>query len=79
MESNWSGTIVLSQTSCPLKIMLGLIAREPNFWLLKGGLNLEKPVRRGTVEETTFELLHLSLLREYLALEFGELKVSCSF
>lgn len=34
--------------------------------------------RSNTVEETTFHLLHISLLREYLDLEFASVKhVSC--
>uniref|UniRef100_A0A7N8YBU5 5'-3' exoribonuclease 1 n=1 Tax=Mastacembelus armatus TaxID=205130 RepID=A0A7N8YBU5_9TELE len=58
-------------------IMLGLTSHEPNFSLLReevrfGGKKSQKRIT--TPEETTFHLLHLSLMREYIDYEFSELK-----
>ncbi|XP_063965175.1 5'-3' exoribonuclease 1-like [Lytechinus pictus] len=56
-------------------IMLGLISHEPHFSLLREEVRFGKQAKRPTtVEETTFHLLHLSLFREYLALEFSAIK-----
>ncbi|WAR13812.1 XRN1-like protein, partial [Mya arenaria] len=57
-------------------MMLGLATHEPLFTLLReeirfGGKAKQRPQ---TPEETTFHLLHLSLFREYLDIEFSELK-----
>ncbi|KAJ8021757.1 5'-3' exoribonuclease 1 [Holothuria leucospilota] len=58
-------------------LMLGLVSHEPHFSLLREEVRFGKQSqqqRPTTPEETTFHLLHLSLLREYLAEEFKELK-----
>ncbi|XP_030607543.1 5'-3' exoribonuclease 1 isoform X2 [Archocentrus centrarchus] len=58
-------------------IMLGLTSHEPNFSLLReevrfGGKKSQKRIT--APEETTFHLLHLCLMREYIDYEFSELK-----
>uniref|UniRef100_A0A8C6VPI3 5'-3' exoribonuclease 1 n=1 Tax=Nothobranchius furzeri TaxID=105023 RepID=A0A8C6VPI3_NOTFU len=58
-------------------MMLGLTSHEPNFSLLReevrfGGKKSQKRIT--APEETTFHLLHLSLMREYIDYEFSELK-----
>ncbi|XP_033113698.1 5'-3' exoribonuclease 1-like [Anneissia japonica] len=58
-------------------IMLGLITHEPHFSLLREEVRFGKQAekkRPTSAEETTFHLLHLSLLREYLDAEFEPLK-----
>ncbi|XP_061652278.1 5'-3' exoribonuclease 1 isoform X1 [Phyllopteryx taeniolatus] len=58
-------------------IMLGLTSHEPNFSLLReevrfGGKKSQKRIT--APEETTFHLLHLSLMREYINYEFSVVK-----
>ncbi|KAJ5908543.1 hypothetical protein N7495_001225 [Penicillium taxi] len=58
-------------------IMLGLLSHDPHFCLLReevtfGRQTAKKPTE---LEHQNFYLLHLSLVREYLELEFQELKV----
>ncbi|XP_047224716.1 5'-3' exoribonuclease 1 isoform X2 [Girardinichthys multiradiatus] len=58
-------------------IILGLTSHEHNFSLLReevrfGGKKSQKRIT--APEETTFHLLHLSLMREYIDYEFSELK-----
>ncbi|XP_029470943.1 5'-3' exoribonuclease 1 isoform X2 [Rhinatrema bivittatum] len=63
-------------------IMLGLTSHESHFSLLReevrfGGRKSQKRV--SAPEETTFHLLHLSLMREYVDYEFSSLKDKISF
>ncbi|XP_059849758.1 5'-3' exoribonuclease 1 isoform X1 [Hypanus sabinus] len=63
-------------------IMLGLTSHEPNFSLLReevrfGGRKSQKRIT--AVEETTFHLLHLSLMREYIDYEFSSARGKISF
>uniref|UniRef100_A0A3Q2V9U2 5'-3' exoribonuclease 1 n=2 Tax=Pseudocrenilabrinae TaxID=318546 RepID=A0A3Q2V9U2_HAPBU len=63
-------------------IMLGLTSHEPNFALLReevrfGGKKSQKRIT--APEETTFHLLHLSLMREYIDYEFSELKMGSDY
>uniref|UniRef100_A0A3P8X0H4 5'-3' exoribonuclease 1 n=1 Tax=Cynoglossus semilaevis TaxID=244447 RepID=A0A3P8X0H4_CYNSE len=58
-------------------IMLGLTSHEPNFSLLReevrfGGKKSQKRIT--APEETTFHLLHLSLMREYIDYEFSGIR-----
>ncbi|XP_053648678.1 5'-3' exoribonuclease 1 isoform X1 [Cherax quadricarinatus] len=64
-------------------IMLGLTSHEPHFSLLREevrfGGKKDGNRRTPTAEETTFHLLHLSLMREYINYEFFELHNALSF
>lgn len=63
-------------------IMLGLTSHEPHFSLLReevrfGGKKSQKRIT--APEETTFHLLHLSLMREYIDYEFSGVRNKISF
>ncbi|KAB0798453.1 hypothetical protein PPYR_09446 [Photinus pyralis] len=62
-------------------IMLGLCTHEPHFSLLREEVRFGKKSnkRKNIPEQITFYLLHLSLMREYLELEFLPLKSSLKF
>ncbi|KAK6204906.1 Kem1 5 [Scheffersomyces amazonensis] len=66
-------------------IMLGLVSHDPHFALLREEVTFG-PKRGGSnsngskdLNDQKFYLLHLSLLREYLELEFEDLKDQLSF
>ncbi|KAM9604547.1 5'-3' exoribonuclease 1 isoform 2-T2 [Trichechus inunguis] len=62
-------------------IMLGLTSHEAHFSLLREEVRFggKKTQRVCAPEETTFHLLHLSLMREYIDYEFSVLKDKISF
>lgn len=63
-------------------IMLGLLSHEPHFCLLREEVTFGPPKASAKVKELdaqNFFLMHLSLLREYLELEFQELRTSLPF
>jgi len=61
-------------------MMLGLLSHEPHFSLLREEVLFGREKKKSTsVENTTFFLMHLSLFREYLDLEFSALKNSLKF
>ncbi|XP_039278824.1 5'-3' exoribonuclease 1 [Nilaparvata lugens] len=63
-------------------IMLGLCSHEPHFSLLREEVKFNRNAqkkRSNAPDEITFFLLHLSLMREYIELEFQELKETLKF
>lgn len=63
-------------------IMLGLLSHDPHFCLLREEVKFGPAARKKTnvgLESINFYLLHLSLLREYLDLEFREVGPSLPF
>lgn len=70
-------------------IMLGIVSHEPHFSLLREEVTFNtrprkneqknKKPKRTDSDIKTFHLLHLSLLREYLAWEFADVKESLPF
>ncbi|XP_040830672.1 5'-3' exoribonuclease 1 isoform X5 [Ochotona curzoniae] len=62
-------------------IMLGLTSHEAHFSLLREEVRFggKKTQRVCAPEETTFHLLHLSLMREYIDYEFSALKKKITF
>lgn len=62
-------------------IMLGLISHDPHFSLLREEVTFgpRSQKKSNDLNDQNFYLLHLSLLREYLALEFQELDNQLSF
>ncbi|GAB6019927.1 5'-3' exoribonuclease 1 [Chamberlinius hualienensis] len=63
-------------------IMLGMCSHDPHFSLLREEVRFsgrKQQKRVPTVENTTFHLLHLSLLRDYLDHEFSVLKTKLNF
>lgn len=63
-------------------IMLGLCTHEPHFSLLREEVRFGKQTnskRHCVPEQIRFYLLHLSLMREYLELEFEPIRESLSF
>ncbi|KAL3171352.1 hypothetical protein MRX96_013570 [Rhipicephalus microplus] len=72
----------LSSWCVSLQIMLGKCSPEPHFALLREEIvygKRQNQKRLSIPEEITFHCLHLSLLREFLELEFQELKKTIPF
>nr|ODO02291.1 5'-3' exoribonuclease 1 [Cryptococcus depauperatus CBS 7855] len=61
-------------------IMLGLLSHDPHFCLLREEVTFGRKSKRTTeLANTNFFLLHLSLMREYLDLEFSSLSSQLLF
>ncbi|KAG0057268.1 5'-3' exoribonuclease 1 [Gryganskiella cystojenkinii] len=61
-------------------IMLGLLSHEPHFALLREEVTFGKSnKKKGSIDTQNFFLMHLSLLREYLDLEFNTLQETLPF
>lgn len=62
-------------------IMLGLVTHDSHFSLLREEVTFGPGARKsgGDVHDQRFFLLHLPLLREYMALEFQDLELAISF
>lgn len=57
-------------------IMLGLLSHDPHFCLLREEVTFgrQSKAKSKELEHQNFYLMHLCIVREYLALEFGSLK-----
>ncbi|TMS40102.1 hypothetical protein L596_006524 [Steinernema carpocapsae] len=63
-------------------IILGLCSHEPHFALLREEVTFNRAGQKKDkvgIEGTKFFLLHLSLMREYLAMEFQDLKETTTY
>jgi len=61
-------------------VMLGLCSHEPHFSLLREEVKFGRQAKRQTAAQgVRFFLLHLSLMREYLDLEFRSVKETLPF
>ena len=62
-------------------IMLGLLSHDPHFALLREEVVFgpQRGKKTASLETQTFYLLHISLLREYLELEFSSLRNKLPF
>ncbi|ORX38527.1 putative exonuclease [Kockovaella imperatae] len=61
-------------------IMLGLLSHDPHFCLLREEVTFGRKTKKSTgLAHTNFYLLHLSLLREYIDLEFSSLATQIPF
>ncbi|GFZ49564.1 5'-3' exoribonuclease 2 [Saitozyma sp. JCM 24511] len=61
-------------------VMLGLLSHDPHFCLLREEVTFGRSRKKHTgLANTNFFLLHLSLLREYLDLEFSSLATQIPF
>jgi len=57
-------------------IMLGLLSHDPHFCLLREEVTFGRQTKKSQeLEHQNFFLLHLCMVREYLELEFQELKI----
>ncbi|KAF9926111.1 5'-3' exoribonuclease 1 [Linnemannia zychae] len=61
-------------------IMLGLLSHEPHFALLREEVTFGRTnKKKGSIDTQNFFLMHLSLLREYLNMEFSSLQETLPF
>ncbi|KAH7884247.1 exonuclease II [Phlebopus sp. FC_14] len=62
-------------------IMLGLLSHDPHFCLLREEVKFGPARKKGnnSLESQNFYLLHLSLMREYLNLEFRDIEKNLQF
>ncbi|KAK3846807.1 MAG: XRN 5'-3' exonuclease N-terminus-domain-containing protein [Linnemannia gamsii] len=61
-------------------IMLGLLSHEPHFALLREEVTFGRTnKKKGSIDTQNFFLMHLSLLREYLDMEFNTLQDTLPF
>lgn len=59
-------------------IMLGLLSHDPHFAILREEVTFGRQKKSKELADQRFYLLHLSLVREYLDLEFDDAKDSCN-